>query len=392
MIIKNRSTILLLVLLSALLLVLAACGGGSDSGKEPKHPVVRLQVGDKTYEENIFSYCWPASAENVVCNLNALARAQPTRASVTAGDVVRFVIGGDERAPGQFTATLLDGPGGVQDLGTSTEGVYDAALPDGDYRVQVDVVYPDVEGKQAYVSYVFGLNVAGVVVVLPTATPTETPLPSATPTETPTATLTPTPPPTSTATPKPKPTQKPTEVGTEALETPLPTGTAAPSPTQAQVAVTEPAVPSPTNTPFAIATPAQPDTPVPIVVTPASIPPLVLVFAGREYSPVGYRHCQRAESGEQVCVELPAAAPDATRIALLRAAAAQLKLTGARPSAVQIEYLSDSGVPTGQPETRPGDNTILFTVTPEQGSYILAVKITWGEVEATYFFRVSVSD
>jgi len=33
--------------------------------------------------------------------------------------------------------------------------------------------------------------------------------------------------------------------------------------------------------------------------------------------------------------------------------------------------------PTGQPETQPGDNIILFTIMPEPGSYIMAVRVTW---------------
>jgi len=59
---------------------------------------------------------------------------------------------------------------------------------------------------------------------------------------------------------------------------------------------------------------------------------------------------------------------------------------------VRIEYLTDTGIPTGQPENRPGDNMILFIVTPEPGSYIMAVQVVWSGYEATYFFRVSVSD
>lgn len=80
------------------------------------------------------------------------------------------------------------------------------------------------------------------------------------------------------------------------------------------------------------------------------------------------------------------------RIGFLRGAAAQLKIMGPRPDQVRLEYLSDTGLATGQPETRPGDNIILFSITPEPGTYIMAVRIQWGEDDATYFFRVSVTD
>ena len=123
-----------------------------------------------------------------------------------------------------------------------------------------------------------------------------------------------------------------------------------------------------------------------------SAPALTLRFAGQDYAPVGYQFCQRASTGEQVCVELPATNPSLGRISLQRGAAAQITIDGPRPSEVRIEYLSDDGTPTGQPETRPGDNTILFTITPEPGTYILAIRVTWGGEPTTYYFRVSVSD
>ena len=44
-------------------------------------------------------------------------------------------------------------------------------VEDNVYRVQVDVEYAEVEGQAAFISYVFGLNVAGVIVMPPTPTP-----------------------------------------------------------------------------------------------------------------------------------------------------------------------------------------------------------------------------
>ncbi|MBN2306294.1 MAG: hypothetical protein JXQ72_17560, partial [Anaerolineae bacterium] len=77
---------------------------------------------------------------------------------------------------------------------------------------------------------------------------------------------------------------------------------------------------------------------------------------------------------------------------LLRGSSVQIALAGDRPLEVRIEYLTDNGIPTGQPEIQRGDNNILFVVTPEPGSYIMAVRVTWAEQDATYFFRVLVTD
>lgn len=151
--------------------------------------------------------------------------------------------------------------------------------------------------------------------------------------------------------------------------------TAAPPPT----AIAQPtAAPPPTLT----------HTPLP----PENLPPLTLSFAGKEYGPVGYRFCERGPGGERVCTELPYDDATPGRIALLRGAAAQIRVDGARPDELEIEYLTDAGEPTGQPETRPGDNLVLLTITPEPGSYIMSIHVTWGSTDATYFFRVSVTD
>jgi len=142
-----------------------------------------------------------------------------------------------------------------------------------------------------------------------------------------------------------------------------------------------------TTPPAPVLTAAPPGTPA-----PSAVPALALVVAGRTYAAAGYQFCQRAPSGERVCIELPVEAGETSRIALLRGSAAQISIAGARPTEVTIAYLSDTGLPTGQPETRTGDNMILFTITPEPGSYILVIRVTWAEEDGTYFFRVAVSN
>lgn len=500
---SQKRIIILVVALLVAMTWLTACGGGDSN--VVKRPVVRLQVGGQTYAENVYSYCWPESEGNLVCDMDSVALIQPIRnVPVTKGDEVRFTIQGESGPPSRFTATLLDGPGGVQDLGTTTEGVYNVELQDNLYRVQVDVEYDEVEGQSAYVSYVFGLQVAGIILPTPTPVPTNTPTATFTPTATPTPTATMVP--TDTPTIAPPATAKPTldttttstpfvmPVVTEAVgpsvETPV---VVAPPPTMALPATVAPPVattPAATVTDLGVMTitgtvrlvsggtavavagaqvrydhqstanpdqatsgsattdsagrfvldpiflnqtdqivvmaeapgyepqsiarsgaetwdangvfdfelqPAAavtPETPAPsVTATPIpSAPALKLRFAGRDYTPVGYQFCQRSPSGERMCVELPADNPSLGRIAFQRGAAAQIAVDGPRPSQVRIEYLSDDGLPTGQPETRPGDNTILLTITPEPGTYIMAIQVTWGTEDATYFFRVAVSD
>lgn len=582
----------LLVLLSLAGLVLTACGGGDDVVERPE---VRLEIGDRAFEVDVYSYCWPAASDNLVCDINESARVQPDQlVPVGQGDDVRFIITGDAGEPQSFRATLLDGQGGVEDFGAATEGVYPADLADGSYRVQVDVEYEDIEGQPAFVSYVFGMEVAGrVAMATPTPTPTDTPEPTATATatETPEPTATDTPLPTATDTPEPTPTATlEATITPEQDDTAVPTASATALPTEATQPMAEarisnvnvralpttdadavgalapgeqfvivgryeswyeieysgapqgtgwvsaplvtvsgdeaaiPALPAPdglTTEPPDIptVTPAPTLTPVPTVAdasdqdgdlagdegevilfgtvrttqdgttipvpnatviythtSPAAperssngttltaadgsysfapigvnandtivvsvtapgfapvswersgqdvvnaggqfdyllspstvtatpspttigdpadlddIPPLSLVLAGRTFAPVGYQYCVREASGERRCVELPSDAATTARINLPRGAAIQLRLGGDRPQEIRVEYLTDTGIRTGQPETLPGDNLLLLTVTPEPGSYIMVVHVTWAQEEATYFFRVLIED
>jgi hypothetical protein len=495
MIMSKRTYLVLILVILVSTAVLAGCGG-KESEDIPKRPVVRLQVGDKTYEENVYSYCWPEAQGNLACNVDEVALVQPLHnADVSKGDVVRFVIDGKAGLPTKFTASLL-GFNNVQDLGSTNDAVYNVNLEDNLYRVQVDAQFASIDGQPAYVSYVFGLNVAGIIVPTPTPAPTETLLPTATPTETPVPTATQTPLPTSTPQPTATPTETPEPTAT-ASQTPLPSPTQAglipgPSPETAvpTVAVTgdlgqvvlsgtvqgaeagitvavagaqvsynhasiahpewagaatattnasgqfsfgpisvhdtdqitvsadapgylpqtiqrtgietwnaggvfdfvlissaAPATAAPAEQPTIAPTIVPPSTPV-----PSEVPSLALTVAGKTYASAGYQYCQRTPSGERVCIELPVESGETGRIGLLRGSAAQINIGGARPTEVTIQYLSDTGQPTGQPETRPGDNMILFTVTPEPGSYILAIHVTWGEVDGTYYFRVTVSN
>lgn len=630
---REQSAIRWLALILILALGISACGERAatvDTG-----PEVRLRVGDATYSEPVYSYCWPQNDENVACDVNLAARAQPQQlVAIAPGAPVRFELSDEELAPQAVTVTLLDGPGGQTTLTATASGAeYTAPTQPGQYRVQVDVQYADVNGSDAYVSYVFGLDVAAEAVaaapsstpaeatsaavteeptVEPTVVPTEVPteLPTTEPTAAPTETPLPLPSPTSapTLTPEEEAAQAETEEAPEALpETEVPTDVAegeeaeptreaaaavaqateeaseeptdepqptetptirpsatprgaeqateeatisaseseleteqaseepAEEPTEATTdevvteeaaRATEEAVMTPTTeagagpeettepeeateepgnlgsvallgnvriveerrtvpltnaevtftyksaqdrsrnltrqtttdasgqfafepvelheddtllltisapgyatqeielsgaeayslpvinlillplaapTPLPTATPTA--TPVPVEPTatptpeappttyPSGAPILTLAYAGRAYEPLGYELCRPGDEGALTdCVQEPTGTAVRRRLSLMRGAAAQLLIAGDdRPSNIHIEYLTDTGVQTGQPEERPGDNTILFTVTPEPGNYILAVRVTWEAQQATYYYRVAVS-
>lgn len=485
----KRSVFHMALLLVVIALALSACG--SDDGEELTYPVIRLQVNNQTYNQPVYQYYWPRTADDVAYDVDYDAYNSETiqAAPIAKGDTVQFTLDGVETAPTSFTATLLDGTNTIQDLNLSN-GVFSAEYPDGAYNVQVDALYADIKGHEAYVSYVFGLAVAGVVppTPTPTVTPTITPTPTLTPTLIPTSTSTPLPtatptvPPTATTTPTEPPTLAPTltpveptatatvmatataEAVTGDLGEQTITGTVRLSMNGALVTVagasvsythistedpsrdsngttttnangeyeigplemyatdlviieamapgyqtqviehtggnivdaenvldfmllpTEEAAtstPVPTKTPVVVAPTAVP--------VPSNVPMLKLSFAGKQYIPVGYKFCERGDSGERICTELPMEDASPTRIQLLRGAAAQLSIDAPRPDSVRIEYLSDAGEATGQPETRPGDTLILLTITPERGSYIMTVRVSWADTDATYYFRVSVS-
>lgn len=190
-----------------------------------------------------------------------------------------------------------------------------------------------------------------------------------------------------------------TELTAEPTEMPVATTTptkAQPAPTNTVAATKVPATTAaPSPTPTTAAPAVSPTVSAPALPTTAgmsgSVPSFILKFAGREYTPLGYEYCERQATGELLCIEQPAASGTTQRITLQRGSAAQFQIGATRPTEVRIEYLSDTGLPTGQPETLRGDNTILFTIMPETGTYILSIRVTWIDQTATYFFRVAVN-
>lgn len=465
----------LLLMIAIAVLVLSACGG--DENETLDYPAVQLHVGDQTFSEPVYQYYWPRTADDVKYDVSFDAYAKiANTVPVREGDRVRFSIADDLGVPSSFSATILGGSGVVQDLNASN-GAFDTQLPDGVYRVQVDAEYADVKGHNAFVSYVFELEIAGIVLPTPTPTVTPTPSPTATATATATATTTPTPlPPTNTPTPLPTNTPAPTntpepdaaisaviELGevpvagtvrlasdgdpiTVAGATVTITYTTNADPQQRTTSTTTttaggefafdpilltsadtvtvraeapgyepqtiersgqeivdsdgvfeftllPVLRPTTAPPTSTLAPSPTTVPATAAITYESgVPVLTLAFAGRNYTPAGYRFCERSATGERVCIELPIENATPERLNLARGAAAQLVIGGPRPNSVRIEYLTDTGLPTGQPEHRPGDRIVLFTITPEPGSYIMAVTVRWSENDAAYFFRVTVAD
>jgi len=236
---KMRVLGLMLTLVLATALGLAACGEDKAAPQAvPERPVVRLEVGDRTYQESVYSYCWPEAPDNLECDVDAVALVQPVEnVPVAPGSAVKIVVapGAGEPTPTSLTATLL-GFEQTQDYGAAAEGVFPVPGEDDLYRVRVDVTYGDVEGYEAYVSYVFGLDVSAEIAAAPTAavapgadaeTPAATEIPPAAETETPfmTATFVPT------SAPPPTDAVEPTEAATE--ETAGPEATASAEATEA---------------------------------------------------------------------------------------------------------------------------------------------------------------
>ena len=122
-----KNILRLFALLTVVALLLAACDQ-ADKSNVPERPSVVLKVGDQIYEEPVYSYCWPESTDNLDCAINDSQLTQPSAiADIQPGQEIHFRITGDASTPSSITATLLDGPGGVQDLGVSTEAAYSAA-------------------------------------------------------------------------------------------------------------------------------------------------------------------------------------------------------------------------------------------------------------------------
>ncbi len=209
-----------LVLVAVLALGISACG--EREARIDTGPQVRLKVGDATYAEPVYSYCWPQTDENVACDVNLAARAQPARlAPVAPGEPISFDVGETEQDPQAITVTLLDGPGGQTHLAASSTGAtFTSPTEPGQYRVQIDVQYAEVSGSEAYVSYVFGLDVQAVAVAAaPTETPVEAGAAAATEaaTEEPVEVATEEPTEAPTEEPTAAPTLTPQEVATEAI-------------------------------------------------------------------------------------------------------------------------------------------------------------------------------
>lgn len=491
----RSKTVLLVALLVVAGLVLAACGEDDTI----KQPMVRVYVGeqatDASADQYRYSYCWPQVAENVECEMNAAVLAEPAAITAVTSGSISFSVSGGDGTLDSVTATLLRSDMADQASMAvnrvlplnEVEGRYYVAddLPGGVHVVQLDARYGDVKGRQAYVSYVFALDIGGALVVAegdtgatptevvapeqPTATPAEAiptkpPLASPTATEAePTATQAPPPTkpplPTATEVPTEEPVDEPTEEP-EATDESAPTAevmallgetdepatmdetdepaetvepieieaTATPEvmevvPSATPRATNTPrpsATPRPSNTPRPSATPTTISTrateviptqvvpsatplppllvpsgtptpgPVSVASLPEDVPSLTLVVASREYQPVGFEFCQRDDAGGQVCLKRPGDAASPARIQLDRGTNAQLVIEGARPRVVRIEYRTDTGLPTGQPEDRPGSSRVLFIVSPLEGTYIMVVHVTWEYQEATYFFRVEV--
>ncbi len=254
----------------------------------PARPVVRLNVGNQTAEEVVYSYCWPVAEKNNQCNFTAdLTLTSPLR--LEDGQQVTVLVEGEIPSRLTLSRVVSDEVVNTQELPNPQQAIFDATYGVGTHIVQVDAMYDNIAGVQAYVSYRFTLEILPTEVaqatptvvtveteeVEATAEPTDTPtsrpteVTTAEPVETeevvtetvPVVILTEETEPTEEATEEPTPTRTPTATPTAS---PTATATKRPTSTPTQEPTSTPTrTPTATATFTATATPTATDTPGP---------------------------------------------------------------------------------------------------------------------------------
>lgn len=217
------------VLFLALLAFLGLAFSPFQQAPVPPRPVIKINVGAQTIQENIYSYCWPLAAGNNQCNFVL----QPTPANtlqVESGQAITILLENSPGDPSSLTATVSNRDG-VQtfNLQAAQQAIFEEALPEGENILQIDAQYANVAGVPAYVSFRFRLEVFLPSGSGETLAPTQEGFVEATPTSTPTAAAAQATPeateealesPTVEPTPTKKPTEKPTEEVALATEAP----------------------------------------------------------------------------------------------------------------------------------------------------------------------------
>jgi hypothetical protein len=209
----------------------------------PARPTITLDANNgQTASEVVYSFCWPVAVGDNQCDF--LAEPQPANpVEVEQGGQITVIIENSPGSPVKLEAAIINVPlAAIIELTPAEQAFLSADdLSVGQNWVQITAQYENVGGvEQAYVSYVFEINVLGTEIAQAPSPTTETiASPTVKPTDTPTE----------------KPTIAPTEKPTQAPPTTAPTGTSTEVPTE-QATVTKPPAPA-TNT----------STPIPVVAT-----------------------------------------------------------------------------------------------------------------------------
>ncbi|MBZ0310218.1 MAG: hypothetical protein K8I82_29430, partial [Anaerolineae bacterium] len=120
----------------------------------PARPVVRLNVGNQTAEEEIYSYCWPVAEKNNRCSFAAtITFANPLQ--IEDGQQVTVLVEGEPPSSLNLSRVFEDEVIYTLLLPNPQQAIFDAAYGVGTHIVQVDALYDNVAGVQAYVSYRF---------------------------------------------------------------------------------------------------------------------------------------------------------------------------------------------------------------------------------------------
>jgi hypothetical protein len=221
----------------------------------PTRPTISIDANNgQTASEAIYSFCWPVAIGDNRCDF--LAQPQPANpVEVGQGGQITVIIENSPGSPVRLEAAILNIPlASVIELTPAEQAFLSVDdLLVGQNVVQITAQYQNVGGvQQAYVSYVFEINVLGTEIaqapsptteVTATATEVPTEKPTAVPTEKPTQV-----PPTTV--PTSKPTEVPTQQATATKPPPPATNTSTPIPS---IVATEEVTEEPT-TELALAT------------------------------------------------------------------------------------------------------------------------------------------
>jgi hypothetical protein len=331
-----------------------------------QRPVVTATLPDGTeVQGTLLSACWeqtdPAQPSCVFPVADQLAAI-----SLAAGAQLGFAVTPDLPAPTAFNGTITEANAPAGTVGRTVElratlGKYNANIDPGEYVLQVIASYPAPDSGEYYVEYGFRLTVTSPPTQVPpptsTAEPVATDIP---PTQEIAATVATTDVP---ATVPPTATDMPTALPTNTATPVPPTATDTPAPTTVPTTV-------PTSTPLA--------------------PETVVKAGGRDFSPLRTTVTFRSAEGDDVTISRPNAGSNTLRIEAAAGEVVQIQFLGERPAKVVVDLRSADGTTSLNEQEFPGDAVLFYVMPAQAGSFVLAVKASYDNSTATYFYRLTI--